>query len=149
MRFLANAEPELAVTLAFKQAKQRRDGTYQRINHDVASNNIHHFLNKLNTKAYGNSFKRYGKRIKSVVSLEGGKVCDDKRLHTHFALTYPDYVTSQQDKIAFKHRIVEAWEKTFWGYGHVEFRDIYDGAGWIDYIAKDGTDSINLANTYL
>jgi len=116
--------------------------------------NFRHFSNRLNKKVFGNSFRRYGKRLKMVVVEEGKK--NGVRLHQHTVIETPSHL----DQLQFNSLIGEIWtNKTLWGYEDIRFdvpnKSKGDVSGWINYITKskskgrDLNSSIDWENTYL
>ena len=116
--------------------------------------NFRHFSNRLNKKVFGNSFRRYGKRLKMVVVEEGGN--NGVRLHQHTVIETPSHLDQHQ----FKSLVGDIWtNKTLWGYEDIRFdvpnKSKGDVSGWINYITKSKTkgrdlnSSIDWENTYL
>ena len=48
--------------------KQRVD--YKSLTNDISNQNLTHFLNVLNKKCFGNSFKRFNKKLRVIPVLE-------------------------------------------------------------------------------
>ena len=71
----------IGLTLTLKQQIKN-----QKLDHISSSQNLRHFLNLLNTKCFGNSFKRFGKRLKVIPVLENSK---NNRLHYHITIQNP------------------------------------------------------------
>lgn len=119
----------------------------QRVNGEVldefsCSQNLRHFLNVFNKKTFGNSFKRFGKRVEVISVMEKS---NRDRLHYHLVLKnpYPDNPERTENSIR------EIWNRSRWGYGEIHIDRIIDN-GWIDYITKDfGDDSIDWVNCHL
>ncbi|MFA8442242.1 hypothetical protein [Yoonia sp.] len=106
-----------------------------------ASKNLRHFLNRLNTLAFGNAFRRYGKRVEVVAVQE---VSIGGRLHYHLAMKNP-FETLEECEAA----ICRCWAKTRWGYDEVDVRPIFS-SGWISYITKERRiDGWDVENTHL
>lgn len=121
-----NFENMMSVTLSLKQ------NIYgERLDKIKAQRNFRHFMNLLNKKVFGNSFRRHGQRIKVIPVLE---ISRDNRLHYHLAICnpYPDQA------IWFETQIEQLWKKTRWGYFQNKIDHGAD-AGWIDYITKLGS----------
>ena len=103
--------------------------------------NFKYFMNRLNTKIYGNSFKRYGKRIEVIPVLENSR---DNRLHYHILIKRPERISS----IRFKFMIKEEWNKTKFGYEEVCFNEETNN-GWVNYITKSrGEDKVDWESFY-
>jgi len=147
----------LFVTFTLKQKVQFQSkfGTYLvDLDEYRLRTNFRHFSNRLNKKVFGNSFRRYGKRLKMVVVEEGGK--NEVRLHQHTVIETPSHLDQHQ----FKSLISDIWtNKTLWGYKDICFdvpnKSKGDVIGWINYITKSKTksrdlnSSIDWENTYL
>lgn len=112
-----------AVTLTMKK---RAGGKL--IDSISASQNFRHFRNRLNAKLLGSKAKRYGGKLKMVVALETGI---DGRLHYHAMIDRPHYWSFED----FKSTIVEQWQRTEFGYRHIDVQD-HANNGWVDYITK-------------
>lgn len=103
-------------------------GTLVALTRENAGQNYRHFLNVLSASVFGQAAKRFGRRLNSISTIEGG---EGTRLHIHAAIDCP-----RKDLIErFPARISEAWRKTQWGHHQI---DIQPGAdsGWINYISK-------------
>ena len=71
-----NYELDIACDLTFRQRKEVVvDDRIQihKLNDSFANQNISEFLHKLNLSVYKNAYKRFGKKLDVIVSLEGGK----------------------------------------------------------------------------
>ena len=64
--------------------KQRVD--HKSIDNNISSQNLKHFLNVLNKKCFGNSFKRFDKKLRVIPVLEKSS---NGRLHSHLTLQNP------------------------------------------------------------
>ena len=135
----------IAVTLSFRQSRtfpitreQRKalgnvpeyfcGPMSERLDYDKCTQNLRHFMNVINSKVYGNVFKRYGKRLRFIAVIEGGR---GKRLHCHAAIDCPE----DFDLDNFQALIKGVWEKTHWGYHEVKLVADSDH-GWLDYMMK-------------
>ena len=116
--------------------KQMMNG--KKIDPITSSQNFKHYLNVLNKKIFGNSFKRFGKRIEVIPVVETSM---SGRLHYHCSIRnpYPD------DPERFENLLIEEWRKTNWGY-HEIFVDRTIDNGWIDYSVKTGFENIDWVN---
>jgi hypothetical protein len=119
--------------------KQSESGTH--LDEIRASQNLRHFLNRLNSSVYGKRFKRFGQKLNIVPVLERSST---HRLHYHLILQnpYPD------DPSAFSRLIEAEWAKTRFGYVQSHIDEQIDH-GWAKYITKfknagDGIDWENL-----
>ena len=104
-----------AVTLTLKQ---RVDNLA--IDIMIASQNLKHFLNRLNRWFFGNGSTRFNKSIQVVPIIENN--------HSHI------------NELDFDHAIRQCWLKTKWGYNHIDIQPMTDN-GWIKYISKVNTKS--------
>lgn len=120
-----------AVTLTLKQGLAVRNGaadTFVLLTRELAIQNYRHFLNLLSSMILGQAAKRFGKRVNSISTIEGGK---GKRLHIHGVIDCPRDDLFER----FPSMITEAWRMTQWGHGQIDIqRDA--NAGWINYISK-------------
>jgi hypothetical protein len=130
-----------AVTLTMKQ----RVGS-KKLDPFDCSRNLTHFSNRLNKKILGNSFTRYGKRIRMIPVLERSH---NQRYHYHTVIDRLDRV----GRVEFKDIVVDCWSHTLWGYRKIDLQ--YDiSSGWIDYITKptqkeEYSDSIDWLNFHV
>lgn len=139
-----------AVTLNHKQVTTvltERGPLPLHLDTTVASQNLRHFLNRMNKQFHGNAGQRYGLKLPTLPVLEGGK---DKRFHYHLVMDLP----STADLSEVYSLIVHEWQQTQWGYGRTDIRPAYDENGWIDYITKlhsksDIMDSIDWQNLHI
>lgn len=111
----------------------------QKLDKIYSSRNLGHFLNRLNKDLFGNSFRRFGKKVEVVPIFE---TSISGRLHYHLAMKNPkpDY------PMLFGLKIRQHWLKTPWGYNEIDINHNINN-GWIDYITKTkGDDYIDWAN---
>lgn len=122
----------IAVTLTLKRVSlSDYNGTrYHSYLDDVkTTQNIRHFLNRLNQRVFGSRFRRFGKRLKVIPVIEG----DIKtRPHVHFTFDVPNHLSRDEFSVLVK----ECWERTQFGYHQHDITQIYDLRGWIDYKLK-------------
>ena len=138
-RFLLEADLKnmSAVTLSMKQ-----NIISNKLDAIKATKNLRHFMNLLNKEAYGNSFKRHGKRIEVIPVLETSHA---GRLHYHLAIRNP----YPEDGLWFDLQIPKTWNKTDWGYSELNIQHGAD-TGWINYIAKLGPhDEVDWENMHV
>ena len=112
-----------AVTLTLKQ---RVDNLA--IDIMIASQNLKHFLNRLNRWFFGNGSTRFNKSIQVVPIIENNHLT---RYHFHAAIERPSHV----NELDFDHAVRQCWLKTKWGYNHIDIQPMTDN-GWIEYISK-------------
>jgi len=108
--------------------------------------NTNHFLNRLNQKIFKNSYRRYGKRLKSFVVMEGNK---NIRHHIHMILERPNRISYEE----FCYLVSDSWNKTTFGYSHIDIQKM-SNSGWSKYILKcrtktDVLSDIDWENTYV
>lgn len=116
---------------------------------DVSSDrNFRHFKNVLNSKVFGNGYRRFGKQLKMLVVRE---VSSLQRHHLHTILEQPNRVNSND----FIDLIRDVWRSTNFGYEEVHIENPSSQNredGWLGYILKrrsklDFIDSIDWNNT--
>jgi len=105
-KYLINVDIKdcIGLTLTLKQRIQ-----FQKLDHIAANQNLRHFLNLLNSKCFGNGFKRFGKRLKVIPILENSK---NNRLHYHITIQNP----FPKDLNKFLYLINSCWMKTKFGH---------------------------------
>ncbi|WP_445948325.1 rolling circle replication-associated protein [Sphingorhabdus sp.] len=144
---LADWQHPFAVTLTLRQSVTVNDGhlaTQVWLTETVASQNLRHFLNKLNRSIYGKASARFGRGVSCIPVLEGGGL---KRLHYHAVIDCPRPEIAQE----FPLLIAEHWRSTQWGYWQIDCQPHPD-QNWINYITKyrdkpeysDAIDWVNL-----
>jgi len=121
--------------------KQRVD--HKSLTNDISNQNLTHFLNVLNKRCFGNSFKRFNKKLRVLPVLEKSS---NGRLHYHLTLQNP----FPEDPYKFESMINFTWFKTNYGHRHIHIhRNVNEG--WNDYITKlktsdDEVDWINFSS---
>ena len=115
-----------AVTLTMKQGLN--NGSFVLLTNEAASRNYRHFLNVLNDRVFGKAAQRFGRRVNSISTIEGG---GGKRIHIHGVIDcpLPDLVPR------FPALIAEVWRKSDWGHQEIHIQPGAD-AGWTKYISK-------------
>jgi hypothetical protein len=120
----------LCVTLTEKQCV---DGVW--IDSIRSSRNARHFLNVLNTDVYGNSYRRFGKKVRSLLVQE---TSGSGRHHLHGVFDIP----VDRDATQFKLQIESAWRSSRYGYREIKL-EVPTGeqnvSGYLSYIMKDRT----------
>ena len=111
------------VTLTMKQRYDNKS-----LDDISSSRNLRHFLNLLNKNCFGNSFKRFNKRLKVFPSLERSK---QGRWHYHLIIENP----FPSDLIKFERMVEFNWFKTPYGFRRVDINHSINN-GWGDYITK-------------
>ena len=108
--------------------------------------NFRHFKNLLNSKVFGNGFKRYNKQLKMIVVREYSQ---NLRHHIHCIIEQP----IRYSYLEFNFLIRKLWNKTQFGYSniHIEKPTSHQReVGWFNYIMKDNVEnSIDWNNSVL
>ena len=108
--------------------------------------NFRHFKNLLNTKVFGNGFKRFNKQLKMIVVRE---YSFNLRHHINCIIEQP----IKYSDLEFNSLIRKLWKKTQFGYSniHIEKPTSHKReVGWFNYIMKDNVEnSIDWNNTVL
>lgn len=112
-----------AVTFTMKQS----NGGFK-LDDASASQNLRHFLNIVNQTAFGNSYRRFGKRVKVIPVIETSAW---DRLHYHLSIEKPEHLTEEE----FLHLIGSAWRRTSLSRKELDIRKIYSD-GWLKYCLK-------------
>lgn len=125
-----------SLTLTMKQyirvKSEYRTGTFNLSLDEIeATQNMRHFLNRINKAILGSAFTRYGKRVLVVPSLECG---DNNHLHYHLLIKVPDHIS----QIQLHSLVLSNWMKTKWGLWQMDIQETYS-SGWLNYITKDTT----------
>ena len=119
----------------------------------IAYETIGLLCDRLNYASYKHAYKRYGKKLNCVSTIEGGDINlrengfnndTDKRLHAHLLFQRPTHIKSD----TFKRMIIDYWRDTNWGYYHHSIEDIKTIKGSAKYNHKSTLDNADLENTY-
>ena len=109
--------------------------------------NLKHFLNLINSKVFGNGFKRYGKKLKVITKYEDN--INQNHKHNHLILEIPQ----RYDYLTFTKIIIESINKTHWLYHQFDIQKPTSHkrkVGWFNYIMKGNlNNSIDWNNTIL
>ena len=157
-------ERPLCITFTTKQKIQYRTpfgSITETISKTELRRTFRHFMNRLNQTYFGNSYRRFNKRLK-VFNVE--EYSGDERLHLHTILQIPNNVSLSD----FKNKVWELWFlKSKWGYYEVRFEEPKEDyqygnqskeVGWLNYsikkIPKEETfitksSSVDWENTYI
>lgn len=138
-----------SVSLTMRQSltakSSDRTGKFRfNIDESVASQNMRHFLNRMNKSILGSSGQRYRKRLLAVPCYEYDT---NNRLHYHLLLKVPNHISMTQ----LHSLVLSNWMKTKWGLWQIDLQETYS-SGWLDYITKETTmdfDNIDFFNTSL
>lgn len=120
------------------------------IDDKLAKDNLRHFLHRLNYDCYKSAYKRFGKKIRVVPAIEGGRSMlrdarGGKRLHIHLLLERPSHI----DYMEFRDAIIKNWKSTKWGYNQNLIEEIKSLYGSAKYQVKTSLDAIDLENIHL
>lgn len=137
------------LTLTYKQ-QRFLNGRWYKLTEDIMEQNLKHFLNLVNSKVFGNGFKRYGKKLKI---LSKNELSINQRLHNHLILEKP----KRYDYLIFSKIIIQSINKTDWMYleHHINHpTSMNEKMGWLNYIMKgdlinNPNNSIDWNNTVL
>jgi ribosome biogenesis protein Nip4 len=133
------------LTLTYKQ-KRFLNGSWFNLDEQIMEQNLNHFLNLINSKVFGNGFKRYGKKLKV---LSKNEFSINQRLHNHLILEKP----KRYDYLIFSKIIIQSINKTDWMY--LEYHMNHptsktEKIGWFNYIMKGNLNhSIDWNNSVL
>jgi len=143
----------VACTLTFRTSRKyycalTETEKWETLDEGLAEANLLQFSNRLNSTVYKNAYKRYGKKLDMVCTIEGGKRdlrnnSSDTRLHSHLAIELPQKYSFQQ----FKDLVYKTWVNTLWGNKINRIELIKNKEAYADYQVKDGMDSIVLGAT--
>ena len=125
-----------SVSLTMRQSltakSSDRTGTFRfNVDESIASQNMRHFLNRMDKSVLGSSGQRYGKRLGAVPCYEYD---DNNRLHYHLLLKVPNHITETR----LHYSILANWMKTKWGLWQIDCQETYS-SGWLRYITKETT----------
>ena len=133
----------VAITFTLKQAMSmhNRYGVHVHKNDAIDfSTNTRYFLNRLNQSVFGRRFTKYKQRLSVFPVLEGG---NDVRFHTHLAIERP--VNFDFDE--FSLLVSRCWSKCPLGYNNIDVKEIANYEGWINYMLKNKTKSMDLLSS--
>lgn len=127
-----------AVTLTFRLLNWPT-----RIDVISASENVHHFLNRLNRRVLGQRTSAKT-RLTTFSVIECGL-----RPHAHLCIDCPTDMSCS----SFKEHISASWSATRWARPEIDVQPCYQIAGWIGYMGKTRTkacypDAIDWRNCY-
>ena len=124
---------DLAVTVNLK----KRHHIYQINNsHELAEKSGYWLINRLNESVLKRRYRHRNERLKSICSVEKGV---EKRLHLHLAIGIPADINKYQ----FISKLNKIHRKMDWAYGELHIAP-YLNDGWLNYICKEGFDSVLL-----
>ena len=112
------------------------------IDNVVSERNFRHFKNKLNTKLFGNGYRRFNKQLQMLVIRE---VSSNRRHHLHCIIEQPQRIEFEK----FTHLIETVWKSTDFGYEEIHIEKPSSQLredGWLSYIMKDRT-KVNLSTS--
>lgn len=138
-RFVTSNRVTNPINLTFTQ-KQSVNGF--RVDDVVSEKNFKHFRNKLNTKLFGNGYRRFNKQLQMLVIRE---VSSNHRHHLHCIIEQPQRIGFEK----FTHLIETVWKSTDFGYEEIHIEKPSSQLredGWLFYIMKDRT-KVNLSTS--
>lgn len=121
---------------------QRQTFNGLRIDDASSEQNFRHFKNILNTKVFGNAYRRFGKELGMLVVRE---VSVGQRHHLHCVIEHPIHRYEFKD---FKTLIAQSWGSTNFGshpiFGNQQIHIVkptndLEIDGWLSYLLKDRT----------
>ena len=134
------------LSLTYKQ-QRFLNGRWYQLTEQIMEQNLKHFLNLVNSKVFGNGFKRYGKKLKVITKYEDN--INQNHKHNHLILEIPQ----RYDYLTFTKIIIESINKTQWLYHQFDIQQPTSHkrkVGWFNYIMKGNlNDSIDWNNTTL
>jgi hypothetical protein len=134
-KFLASQGPfDFAVTVNLK----KRHHIYQVNNsHELAEKSGYWLISRLNESVLKRKYRYKHEQLRTICSVERGLV--EKRFHLHLALGTPAYISQCE----FINKLIKLHKKMEWAHGDI-YVTPYHSDGWINYISKEGLDSILL-----
>jgi len=126
--------------LNLKKIAQQSQLCFERLDEIKVNENVKHFTNRLNKSVFGNSFYRYGKRLKGWYVFEGGKY---KHPHIHAIIERPERINKYQ----FSDLIIKCWMETKFGYGHNRVAETYDYPKRVNYMLKSYSKETDLESS--
>ena len=96
------------------------------------SRNIRYFTNFLNTRIFGNAFRRFDKRLDCFFVYERNGIGD---LHVHGIIERPDRMDFEE----FRFVVLECWRRTLFGNERCDIKNATttaDVVAWKRYIMK-------------
>ena len=133
--FLVNQGPfDLAVTVNLMKRHP-----IHRINNSLeyAEKSGYWLIKRLNESIFKRKYRVGYERLNSICCVEKGSI--EKRLHLHLALGIPTQIKQSE----FIDNLKKIHKKMDWAHGEVHLSP-YLNEGWIDYICKEGFDSVLL-----
>ena len=138
-RFVASNRVTNPINITFTE-KQSLNGF--KIDNVASERNFRHFKNKLNTKLFGNGYRRFNKQLQMLVVRE---VSSNLRHHLHCIVEQPHRIGFEE----FTHLIETVWKSTDFGYEEIHIEKPSSQLredGWLSYIMKDRT-KVNLSTS--
>ena len=138
-RFVTSKRVTNPINLTFTQ---KQSVNSFKVDDVVSEKNFRHFKNKLNTKLFGNGYRRYNKQLQMLVVRE---VSSNHRHHLHCIIEQPQRIGFEK----FTHLIETVWKSTDFGYEEIHIEKPSSQLredGWLSYIMKDRT-KVNLSTS--
>lgn len=141
------------ITLTLKKVFETEGGLKVYINREEVEKYLRLFLNKMDRFVYKNSFKRYGKRLVSLTSIETdftSQVCENirDRFHCHILLEIPERYQGEKFWM-FKLRILQTFWELDWSYNEYDIQRVEESPERVvGYITKGGEETVLLSTSY-
>ena len=133
--FLIRQGPfDLAVTV---NLKKRHPNYHINNSPEIAEKTGRWFIGRLNENLLRRKYRYKHSQLRTVCSVEKGLV--ERRLHLHLAIGMPPHI----NKAEFIKTIIKIHKKMDWAYGEIHIAP-YINDGWIDYLQKEGFESVLL-----
>ena len=132
------------VTLTLKQGIKRDKKPWEPLTAEAAQADVQMFLDMLNSRVFGNAYRRYGKRLAAIDGTEGGDK-SEKRRHRHMLIEVP----SRLDFSTFESLVREIRMKSRWQHRRIDVQRARTVQGVTAYMTKTktGIDAICLDTT--
>ena len=130
----------ICADLNLKRLVQHTKSCFEKLDNIKVDENVRHFSNRLNKSVFGNSFYRYGKRLKGWYVFEGGRY---KHPHIHAIIERPERINKYQ----FSDLIIKCWMETKFGYGNNRVAETYDYPKRVNYMLKSYSKEIDLESS--
>jgi hypothetical protein len=134
-KFLASQGPfHLAVTVNLKKRHHKHH-----INNslELAEKSGYWLIDRLNDSVLRRKYRFKKEQLNSICAIEKGSI--EKRFHLHLAIGVPANISVYE----FIGKLKKVHRKMEWAYGEPHISK-YINDGWIDYISKEGFDSVLL-----
>lgn len=140
----------VAVTLTLWQRRRRPDGTWQKLTRREVQECVRSLMKTLNKRVYKAAFRRYGKRLAVIPSIEEGL---NHNLHVHMVLVVPIHWENRVD--GYCRTLKAEWGHLSWAarmHKVIVLPTPRDVAHWTHYMMKEIYErdfSLDLENLHL